>query len=340
MRWSPLISFAAATIFAAGALAACSDNGNTTSASTSTAKPATPSSSAAATTTSEARVALSDLKPTGNDVPDVKQAAIDGVTVGKAVYIGPCSNNDENSYNYRIPTRNATFTATVAMADRSASTEQVRVEFFLNDVRVAVVDPRLGKPGKVTLDVFDSTAMSIRTYPYDAESCGESKGVVLANAEFSTTKNPAATKRTEDASKYVVEVDSVSSRCDSFDLKSGHKPMALNGQVQYHALSAGRKDNLGDDAGPCVFEYDLARSTKKLVAVAGVFDSSTPTFSCRIEISADGKPVFSKDLPLGTTEPVDVSVEGALRLKVEFTFLAKGYGECALGDFRLFQPSK
>ncbi|BEK89369.1 hypothetical protein GCM10010198_70620 [Nocardia seriolae] len=337
VRWSTLFSYAAALVVAVGMTAGCS--GNQTSAGSTSTRAITTTTSPVPTTPAEVRVALADLKPAGDQIPDVKKAAVDGVTVGRAMYIGTCYANSDPIFNYRVPLKSSSFTATIAMGDRSAQDSQAHVEFFVNDIRAAVVDPRLGSPARVTLDVSDAATLSVRVYPYRTDECGESRGIVLASAEFSTLANPAAAKRTEDPSAYTVETETVSAKCDSFDLKSDHKPMPLNGQTSYHALSAGRKDNLGDAPGPCGFEYNLARSAKKLTAVAGVIDDSTSTFTCRIEISADGKSLFNKDLALGSTEPVDIPVDNVLRLRVEFTFLGKGYGQCALGDFRIFRSA-
>ncbi|MFE6858263.1 hypothetical protein [Nocardia sp. NPDC057668] len=278
------------------------------------------------------------MKPTSDRSPDIDAATVDGVTVGSAIYVGPCGNYDEAVYDYRVPAGSSTLSAKIAAGDRSATDTQVQVEFFLDKARAAVVTPRLGVPAEVILEVTGVNTLSVRSYSEKSDSCGESRGVVLTKAEFSTAQNPAAKKAADGPSEYVVENDPVSDECDSFYFHSDTDPMHLSGRTNYHSLSAGRDGDIGaDESGPCTFEYDLGRSATKIVATAGVHDASRTTFTCRAELSIDGKPVQTNDLSLGNTVPVDIPVPNALRLRVVFTFLGPGYGECVLGDFRIMR---
>lgn len=267
-------------------------------------------------------------------------AAVDGVTVRQAIYIGPCGNDEETTYEYRIPANVSTLTATVAVGDRTITEADVQLEFFVDKARAAVTNPRLGTPVEVVLDVVGADILSIRGYAVKAGSCGESQGVVLTKAEFSSAKNPAAKKPADGPSDYVAETTEVSDDCRSFYFHTGTEWMRLNGQTYHHSLSAGRDGDIGDDeSGPCTFEFNLGRSAKRLVAVAGVHDTSKSTFTCRAELSIDGTVAQTLDLSLGMTAPVDIPVPNALRLRVVFTFLGPGYGECVLGDFRILRPA-
>ncbi|MGX1773547.1 hypothetical protein ACWIGW_15650 [Nocardia brasiliensis] len=333
---------AMAVVMAAGvAMTGCSGGGNgdtTISAASTTSPPVASATSSSISPPAIARVALSDLEPVGNESPSVDPASVDGKNIGQAVYIGPCGNYDETIYEYRVPPRSAIFSTTVAVGDRSQADSEVQVEFFVDGGRAVVTTPRLGAPNDIVIDIAAAGVLSIRASAVKTESCGDSRGVVLTKAEFSSVQNSAAVKPLDGRSEYVVEAREVSSDCRSFYYHSDSGPMRLDGQVRHHTLSAGRDPGIGDDEpGPCVFEYDLGRSAKRIVAVAGVGDASDTAFTCRVELSVDGKPTQTLDLALGKTVPVDISVVNALRLRVVFTFLEVGYGECALGDFRIMR---
>lgn len=69
--------------------------------------------------------------------------------------------------------------------------------------------------------------------------------------------------------------------------------------------------------------YVLGRSYKKFRATVGLSDNSTEEALVRYEIFADGRRVYLRDASLGSSFPVDVSVEGVLRLRLVTTLLSE-----------------
>ena len=109
----------------------------------------------------------------------------------------------------------------------------------------------------------------------------------------------------------------------------------INGVRYSH--SQGAEFCSGDDDR--VWDYDLGRDYSRFRATIGLDDSSTALALVRYEIVGDGQPLFSRDIRFGTSEPVDVPVQGVLRLRLVTTLLSEegacGQAIAQWGEVRL-----
>lgn len=106
----------------------------------------------------------------------------------------------------------------------------------------------------------------------------------------------------------------------------------LNGERYNHSIVA--YDLYGDD-GSSVLEQNLGRDFSRLQAVVGYEDTASADGSARIEIVADGRSIYRRDLRLGQAEVVDLDVANVLRLSIEVTGLGESDATVALGEARL-----
>jgi hypothetical protein len=70
---------------------------------------------------------------------------------------------------------------------------------------------------------------------------------------------------------------------------------------------------------PAILQYDLGRHYQKLTMVAGLSDSSSSAAALQIDVTLDGRTVFSQVATLGAPVTVDVDVSGGLRLELRAT---------------------
>lgn len=81
---------------------------------------------------------------------------------------------------------------------------------------------------------------------------------------------------------------------------------------------------------PVKVGFDLARGYRILRATVGLSDDSKSDSIARVEVYADGRPLFSQDLALGQAVPIDLDVTGVLRLELLVTKLAPQSYDSAL----------
>ncbi|MDN5859563.1 MAG: NPCBM/NEW2 domain-containing protein [Pseudonocardia sp.] len=92
-----------------------------------------------------------------------------------------------------------------------------------------------------------------------------------------------------------------------------------------HPHSQGAKFCFGDEDRN--WEYNLGRQYARFRSTIGLDDKSATEAIVRYEIIGDGKTLYSQDVEFGTSQPVDVSVQNVLRLKLVTTLLTKE-GRC------------
>jgi len=90
--------------------------------------------------------------------------------------------------------------------------------------------------------------------------------------------------------------------------------LKINGTVYDNTIYS----NLGCTAGTN-WEFDLNRAYKKLNAVVGVDDGSLPDDNVTVKVKADGKDIGQASAKLGVPAPIEVNLDGVLRLRVEIT---------------------
>src|SRR6266568_3742663 len=72
--------------------------------------------------------------------------------------------------------------------------------------------------------------------------------------------------------------------------------------------------------------YVLERKYATLQGTVGLSDNSVPDAKIRFEVLVDGRSVYSKDLQVGQSAAVSVSVSGALRLELHSMLLTNSGG--------------
>jgi hypothetical protein len=93
---------------------------------------------------------------------------------------------------------------------------------------------------------------------------------------------------------------------------------------------------------PSWVEYDLGRKFQTFTAVAGFNQEADAQITGIVRVIGDGRELISAPISLGQVAPIDVSVAGVLRLRIELTYTAEdedGYlvddGAVVLGDAEL-----
>ena len=72
---------------------------------------------------------------------------------------------------------------------------------------------------------------------------------------------------------------------------------------------------------PGYVEYDLGRRYKTLSGTVGLSDAVPSDTVMRVEIYADGTPLFNQDLRLGQAVPIELDMANVLRLRLQVTDL-------------------
>jgi hypothetical protein len=72
--------------------------------------------------------------------------------------------------------------------------------------------------------------------------------------------------------------------------------------------------------------YVLGRKYSSLQGTIGLSDNSVATAKIRFQVLADGQPVYSKDLQVGQSAPLNVAVSNALQLELDTTLLTQDGG--------------
>jgi hypothetical protein len=157
-----------------------------------------------------------------------------------------------------------------------------------------------------------------------------------ARLTTTTTTAPTTTAAPAPVTAFLADEDQTEVDCDTFYFHNDVGTMPINGKERLHVVSAGRDGDIGSGAaGPCTIDYTLSRSWTNLDALFGVSDKSNSTFTCSVEIFGDGTSKYRQEVGLGQEQPVHIDVAGVLRVRIQYTFLGPGYGECALAELRV-----
>lgn len=104
---------------------------------------------------------------------------------------------------------------------------------------------------------------------------------------------------------------------------------STNGEPYTHAVTIGASRY----AQTASAEYDLSRDYRRLVGLIGLGDRAVSGTAYKVEIYGDGRQLFSEDVVLGQTKPVDLDISDVLRLEVTATRVS-GQGSVVLADVR------
>jgi serine/threonine-protein kinase len=75
--------------------------------------------------------------------------------------------------------------------------------------------------------------------------------------------------------------------------------------------------------------WDLGRHYRRLRAVVGLRDDAPSGSKMKLEVFADGRSIFARNIALGETVPIDLDVTGVLRLRLTATDLVDNYQRSA-----------
>ena len=114
------------------------------------------------------------------------------------------------------------------------------------------------------------------------------------------------------------------------DSPSNRGPIEIGGKTYVHSMETG--DCFGDED---VWEFDLGNSYERLDALVGVADDAPRDLRVQIEIATESGPALgTRQISLGHTYKVDLSVSGHLRLVLRMIKLSGEYcgGSVVWGD--------
>lgn len=95
------------------------------------------------------------------------------------------------------------------------------------------------------------------------------------------------------------------------------KPVNVNGQPFDRALVDG---HTGQESS--FIEFDLSRDYVRFTAVLGLGDDSNPDQSTRFEVFGDGQRLFDRTIGFGESVPIELDVDGILRIRLSAVNLA------------------
>jgi serine/threonine protein kinase len=94
-------------------------------------------------------------------------------------------------------------------------------------------------------------------------------------------------------------------------------PVRISGKDYAHGLSASTSCN-----SPQNWEYDLGRSYRQLTGVVGLTDTSSRSAALQVELTVDGRQIWSNNVSLGKPQPLKVDVSSGLRLVITTTTIS------------------
>ena len=125
---------------------------------------------------------------------------------------------------------------------------------------------------------------------------------------------------------YLSDEQPVQSECEC---ENG--PIEINGKTYAHSVF----ENDIIFADPDWADYNLRRSCVTLTAVAGLGDDSSSDASAELDVLLDGTNKFSHDFGLGQSAKVSLKINGNLRLRLSWTYLAGSDPDIGWGDARI-----
>jgi hypothetical protein len=274
---------------------------------------ATTSTTIARTTTTAAPKLMPDL--VGKTTTDAKSAlaalGVKDVRVKEQENIAP-----PGSVLDQVPTKGATITGPVDLTVSKALSPMpdfaskligdARTYFSERGVKVTVTDQ---------LDDTKPEGTIVETTPGPGESLG-------SEVKLTVVKKPVT--------EFLAKTKSVDDQCGTTGADVG-----VNGATQLQSVVVSADRVLGDVGRSCYTDYNLSRQWVRLKGGVGISDTSTATLQCRLEVFADGNPIFNQTVSLGEISPIDLDVTNVLRLRLQVTETARGSGGCVWTGLRI-----
>lgn len=131
---------------------------------------------------------------------------------------------------------------------------------------------------------------------------------------------------------YLSDMDPVGDRNGSYD----RGKVTVNGDVHTRSVTLGAS---GYSDSPSFLEFDAGRHYKTLVGTVGLPDDVVADAVLRVEIYGDGRPLFNQELRLGQAIPINLDMNGVLRLRLQVTYIGGSTSSsnlrAAFGDMQL-----
>jgi hypothetical protein len=108
----------------------------------------------------------------------------------------------------------------------------------------------------------------------------------------------------------------------------------VGGEIYLHS-AFGRQGSCSGEAKQAFAEYDLGRDYSRFTATLGLSDTNRrASHRVLFEVIVDGTQIHEVELTAGEAEPVDLDINGGLRLRLQVTFFADGACSGFDGDDR------
>jgi hypothetical protein len=147
----------------------------------------------------------------------------------------------------------------------------------------------------------------------------------------STPEVPSVSLPSGEATEAVAYMDDYATGC-GVGVTAG--PASLNGTQYAHAIRqwAGTSNN----------SFTISRKAHQFHAIVGIDDTASDKVRAQFELQGDnGQQLFlSRVLSFGETQPVNVPIDGVLRITLRVKALSSVWGYAGWGDARITSPIK
>jgi serine/threonine protein kinase len=150
---------------------------------------------------------------------------------------------------------------------------------------------------------------------------------------LSTTPDPTAATGLPTSAQYLVADDPVDRDNRSNNGSEQTGTFSTSGRQYGHAISMGVVC-YNKDGGDYWIDYNLARSWSTFTATIGLRDDAPATSTASYTVLLDSKIVANGQLALGTATPINIPVNGGLRLRLKMNNPSPSVKSCTGNPFR------
>src|SRR6202021_183908 len=297
----------------------------------STSAPATVTTSAPAQSSGPALVTyIQDLQATPDSEPFDTQgvAQLNGVSYPDSQGAQFCFGSNERKWTYVLGRKYSSLQGTIGLSDNSVATAKIRFEILADGRSVYSKDLQVGQS-----EWLDVPGSSVGQLELDTILLTQDGGCGAATGEWAnihavgpSTSAPATVTTSASATQsggpaLVTYIQDLQATPDS-------EPFDTQGVAQVNGVSypdsQGAQFCFGSNERK--WTYVLGRKYSSLQGTIGLSDNSVATAKIRFEILADGRSVYSKDLQVGQSAPLNVPVSNVLQLELDTILLTQDGG--------------
>jgi hypothetical protein len=273
---------------------------------------------------------IGDLQATPDSEPYDTQgvAEVNGVSYPNSQGAQFCFGSNERKWTYVLGRKYSSLRGTIGLSDNSVATAKIRFQILADGRLVYSKDLQVGQSAQLNVSVSNVLQMELDTILLTQDGgCGAATGewadihAVGPSASAPATGTASASATQSSGPPLVTYIGDLQATPDS-------EPYDTQGVAEVNGVSypnsQGAQFCFGSNERK--WTYVLGRKYSSLRGTIGLSDNSVATAKIRFQILADGRLVYSKDLQVGQSAQLNVSVSNVLQMELDTILLTQDGG--------------